>query len=246
MLELLRGERKTESGEKRGAGNAHDRLRLFMVFYMAYGATLTEEEMAVFRGVLEAAGASTGVIEYAGRVRGFRHDLVTAPARQEAAGLVGSRRAMLKGMMTNVVKRGYRGIASVAQNAKDLIVENQRSLAVARVLKVFMNDRARVAYGGAVNDVLDGYLLLDPKAEKGGSGEEAEEKCRRMVFSDAILFMVGGGNFVEFENCAAAIKPPAGSAEAPNLIYGATELLSSQQFLEQMAEVHAATQGQGK
>lgn len=249
LMELLKGVRETAGGDKRGAGSATDRLRLFMIFYIAFGAQLTEEEMAGFRGALSAAGAPVAPIEYVGKICGYRHDLVTAPSREDEAGLVGSRRAMLRGMMTNVVKRGYRGIASVAQNAKDLIVENQRTLAAASILKLFFSDRARTAYSGSVNDVLDGYLLFDPKAEKGNGGfsetedSAASERSRRMLFSDAILFVVGGGNFVEFENCMAAITPPPGSAESPNLIYGSTELVSSEQFLDQMAKVQAATLG---
>jgi sec1 family domain-containing protein 1 len=240
LLELLRGVRETATGDKRGAGTAHDRLRLFLIFYLAFGAQLTEEEMALFRSALSAAGAPMGAVRYVQKVRGFQHDLVTAPStRQQQAAGVGSKRALLKGIMTNVVSRGYRGIASVAQNAKDLIVESRRSLASAAILKLFVSDRARVAHGGSANDVLDGYLLFDPKVEK-GRGEAGSDTTRRMVFSDAILFMVGGGNYVEYEDCMSAVRVPPGCGEAPNLVYGATEVVSGRQFVEQLAAAQEA------
>lgn len=243
VLELLQGVQETSTGDRRGAGTPNDRLRLFLIFYLAFGAELTEEEMSQFRAALTSAGASTSAVDYVEKIRGFRHDLVRAPSRQELAAAVGSKRAMLKGLMTNVVQRGYRGITSVAQNAKDLIVENKRSLGVARILKLFMSDRARLAYGVSANAVLDGYLMFDPKLQEGCADGEvdvddpASAKTRLMVYSDAILFTVGGGNYVEFEDCVAAIRPPSGSTESSNLVYGSTEILRSCDFLEQMAKV---------
>lgn len=247
VLELLRGVQETSTGDRRGAGNADDRLRLFLIFYLAFGAELTAEEVSQFRATLRSAGAGTSAVEYIEKIRGYRHDLVNAPSRHEEAAAVGSKRAMLKGLMTNVVQRGYRGITSVAQNAKDLIVENRKSLAAARALKLFMNDRARVAHGSSANAVLDGYLLFDPKLqEKFGDGDvkdsdPASEKARHMVFSDAILFTVGGGSYVEFEDCMAAVRSSSDTLELPNVIYGSTELLSSDEFLEQVAIVQQST-----
>lgn len=250
LLELLKGVRETSTGEKRGAGTPEDRLRLFLIFYIAFGSQLSEVEVAQYRGALVSAGASLDAVQYVEKARGFRHDLVSAPSRTQPTATLGLKRAALKGMMTNVVNRGYRSIASVAQNAKNLVVENRRSLPCARVLQVFMSERARVAAGGSANDILDGYLFYDPKietsdsAKRRSSGEPSDvgEKARRMLFSDAIIFVVGGGNYVEFEDCLSAVAPPSGSEETRNLLYGSTEMLSSKQFLGQMAAVHATRQ----
>lgn len=242
VLELLQGVEETSTGDRRGAGNPSDRLRLFLIFYLAFGAELTEEEMSRFRAALTSAGASTSAVDYVEKIRGYRHDLVRAPSRQEPTATGGSKRAILKGLMTNVVQRGYRGITSVAQNAKDLIVENKRSFGVARLLTLFMSDRARLAYGASANAVLDGYLMFDPKLQESCVDGEvdvddpASTKARLMVFSDAILFTVGGGNYVEFEDCLAAIRQPSGEPECSNLVYGSTEILRSCDFLEQMAK----------
>ena len=51
---------------------------------------------------------------------------------------------------------------------------------------------------------------------------------------EAIVFMVGGGNYLEAESLAAW----AARAQPPkNVIYGATELLTGEQFASQLAEL---------
>jgi sec1 family domain-containing protein 1 len=233
LLELLRGSRETSAGDKRGVGSANDRLRLFMIFYMAFGAQLTETEMAEFRSILTTAGASLAPLQYVRKLRSFRHDLVTQ--QSTSATSAGSKRALLSGIMNSVVSRGYRGITSVAQNAKDLIVEKRKSLACASILNLFMNDRERASFGSTTDNVLDGYLMFDPKLEAGAG--QGDEKMRRMVFSDAVLFVVGGGNYVEFEDCMSTIRSIPGSAVKRNVLYGTTEVLNANQFIKQLQEV---------
>jgi hypothetical protein len=138
--------------------------------------------------------------------------------------------------MTSVMSRGYRGISSVARNAKDLILDKRKSLGCAAVLSLFMDERARSSEVAAADDVLDGYLLFDPKVQDGGDAK-TREKAKRMLFSDAVLFVVGGGNYIEYEDCMAAIRTPAGSQESRNLVYGTTELLNAEQFLKQLGSL---------
>lgn len=249
VMELLRGQTETSSGEKRGAGSPTDRLRLFIVYYAVFGAQLSEKDMAEFRAVLVNAGADTTVLEHIRKLRGYRHDSVSStPA---AASGVGSRRAQVRGLMTSVMNRGYRGLTSAAQNARKLITEQRRTFAVARILELFMSEQARAAYGASANSVLDGYMLFDPKlapefvrqrpAVPGldAMGENSQQRrAKRMLFSDAIVFTVGGGNYVEYNNCLETVQDPKGTEKGSrNVLYGTTELMTAEGFLEQLATV---------
>lgn len=49
---------------------------------------------------------------------------------------------------------------------------------------------------------LDDYLYLDPKLLKGGDTVPKN----RPPFQDAIVFMVGGGNYIEYQNLVDFIK----------------------------------------
>ncbi|CDF37370.1 unnamed protein product [Chondrus crispus] len=205
-----------------------DRLRLFLIYYSVFGRQLPEKTVAEFRGILHNAGVDSSIIEYVGRMKGYRHDLMTAPVPRRT-GTINT--AKLKGIMTSVVSRGYRSFANVAQNAKNLVVEEKKTFAVSRTLEIFMSEQARSRHGTSANDILEGYLLFDPKAMRLTS----KQKMERMVFSDAIVFTVGGGNYVEYENCVEIVESRSSAVSPKNVLYGTTELLTSEEFLAQMA-----------
>ena len=82
----------------------------------------------------------------------------------------------------------------------------------------------------------DTYAVYDPKAPAGRSGSAAApaETAARGPFRDAIVFVIGGGNYLEREvlgSWAARCQP------ARHLLYGATELLSGDEFMQQLGEV---------
>lgn len=49
---------------------------------------------------------------------------------------------------------------------------------------------------------MDDYLYLDPKLLKGGDVVPKN----RAPFQDAVVFMVGGGNYIEYQNLVDFIK----------------------------------------
>ena len=73
----------------------------------------------------------------------------------------------------------------------------------------------------------DSYLLLDPRAAAGRAGGLDSASSR-----EAIVFMVGGGNYLERERLA---QWAAQCAPKRRVVYGSTEMLSGQQFCEQLA-----------
>ncbi len=120
-----------------------------------------------------------------------------------------------------------------------------------------MSEKARASDAGAA-DVLGGYLYFDPKIESaeqnmaawdvGGNGEtEAPErmawrKMRNVVFSDAIVFVTGGGNYVEYGNCLECVKEDLRGEG--NVLYGCTEIVNPESFLNQVGVVaRQATRG---
>lgn len=251
LVELLKGVRETSSGDKRGEGTAFDRLRLFLIYYSVFGQQLSEKSMAEFRGILKSAGADISIIEYIGKLKGYKHDIVVSKT-SSTQGTINA--AKLKGLMTSVVNRGYRSIANVAQSAKKLIVEQKSSFPVTRALEIFMSEQARSRSEASTNDILDGYLLFDPKAMPSaesaiqrvssrplGSAETKETSYRnrmmRIVFSDVIVFTVGGGNYVEYDNCLETAASASTAASKKNVLYGTTELATSEDFVQQLAAV---------
>mmetsp|Transcript_5912 Transcript_5912/g.10489 ORF Transcript_5912/g.10489 Transcript_5912/m.10489 type:complete len:83 (+) Transcript_5912:299-547(+) len=66
------------------------------------------------------------------------------------------------------------------------------------------------------------YLYLDPKAAR--SHQNRPPEIRR-PFQKAVLFVVGGGNYVEYQNILDHLKP------GRSVVYGTTDLCSSEEFV---------------
>lgn len=81
--------------------------------------------------------------------------------------------------------------------------------------------------GGEVDD----YLYLDPKLLKGGDIVPKN----RAPFQEAIVFMVGGGNYIEYQNLVDFIKTKQTSNSNRRIIYGASTLTNAKQFLKQLS-----------
>jgi len=52
-------------------------------------------------------------------------------------------------------------------------------------------------------------------------------------FKDAIVFIIGGGNYVEYQN----LQDYAKKLPTKKILYGSTELLNASQFLSQLSEL---------
>lgn len=78
---------------------------------------------------------------------------------------------------------------------------------------------------------LDDYLYLDPKLLKGGDVVPKN----RAPFQDAIVFMVGGGNYIEYQNLVDFIKTKQTGNASRRIIYGASTLTNAKQFLKQLS-----------
>ena len=99
--------------------------------------------------------------------------------------------------------------------------------AVARALEQLLDSKGEV----------ETYVTLDPRAPKGAP---VSAPAQGRAFREAMVFVVGGGSLQEqlsVKEVGARLTPPRG------VVYGATELLSGKQFLDQMAELGSKAGG---
>jgi hypothetical protein len=96
-----------------------------------------------------------------------------------------------------------------------------RQLALTRTVEALME--------GKPNPEVDNYILFDPRAPRSGTGGQF-----RGPFREAIVFMIGGGNYIEYRSL---IELGQRSQPSKHVIYGATEILSGVEFIQQLAEL---------
>lgn len=247
LLELLQPRKDDDTGTKRGEGTAMDRLRLFLMFYDTFGERLGASEMEEYKSLLVSAGADCSAVDYVTKSKGHRHDNVPVSPPSNTGTL---NTAKLKGLMKRVVNRGYRSITNVAQSAKNLVMEQTAMFTTARTLEVFIKDSARERDEHFTTNVLEKFALFDPKvlppsdsmrfsaSADNSSKRGSQRKAHHTLFSDAIVFTVGGGNYVEFENCLEAAGRGVPVGAEPNVLYGTTEMVTAESFISQMCGAH--------
>jgi hypothetical protein len=130
---------------------------------------------------------------------------------------------------------------------------------VSRLVEAIMEPSAASAQ--AIQDT-DDYLLFDARqprnrsaaaggrsaagAGAGGGGGGGRSNTGRLAFSEAVVFVAGGGSCLEFANLqdfAARSSPSAGgpgygAGQGRKITYGSTEILSPSQFLGALGTLH--------
>lgn len=76
---------------------------------------------------------------------------------------------------------------------------------------------------------VDGYLYFDPKVQK-KPGRPASIPRKTTPFKEAIVFTIGGGNYVEYQNLQDYTK----KNQTKKIIYGSTEIVNAEDFLTQL------------
>eukprot|EP00039_Didymoeca_costata_P032128 m.36905 g.36905 ORF g.36905 m.36905 type:complete len:627 (-) comp9201_c1_seq1:78-1958(-) len=79
-------------------------------------------------------------------------------------------------------------------------------------------------------ELTNGFLYLDPKQLN--TSQSSTVPKGRPPFDEAMVFMVGGGNFTEYQNLQEAM-----GKKEKKIVYGCTELLTPEQFLSQMGRL---------
>ncbi len=145
---------------------------------------------------------------------------------------------------------GARGVFSSVMKAADQmgVGDNARFLknALAAGVKQLLPSRRETAVTRAVSALMDNrggpedenFAYLDPKLPPGDPGSSRS----RSHYTQAIVFMCGPGNYLEYLSIregAQAAATPAGAtaASARNVVYGCTEVQTASEFLAQVAQL---------
>ncbi|KAL3693252.1 hypothetical protein R1sor_006903 [Riccia sorocarpa] len=202
----------------KGKGTKADKLRLAIVYLLAMETTVPAEVEAV-EAALREAEVDLSPFLYVKRQKSLTFSHVSAAAAQ-----AGSR-----GQFADWSERFYgQAISAVTAGVKNLL-SGGRQLAITRAVESLME--AKVA-----SDT-DNYLLFDPRGPKGMGTSMGTSKG---PFKEAIVFMIGGGNYLEYSSLQEFAQR---QQPAKNIIYGTTEILSGQEFVDQLATLGSKMNG---
>lgn len=200
------------SGEN---GTVEDKVRLFIIYFLSQKA-VSEEDVRAFEEALERAGAESSIVAYLKTHKDYGR-LVTTTAAEGS-----SYQTRYVDSLTSIFKKSY--------NKVKMLVPQKKEFYTTKVVDAIMELKADAE--------VERYAYFDPKVfhRRGGSVPRVKKP-----FTRAIVFVIGGGNYVEYQNLQDYAKSSGGGGATDlsgekSIIYGTTQLCTGAQFVKQIGE----------
>eukprot|EP00878_Enallax_costatus_P003254 GHUV01003457.1.p1 GENE.GHUV01003457.1~~GHUV01003457.1.p1 ORF type:complete len:653 (+),score=212.17 GHUV01003457.1:296-2254(+) len=201
-------------------GSSEDKLRLALVHLLAAEQAPNEAELQELSAALTSAGVpDTTALTYVARLRRNRLIGSARPAPGTGHGV----HVPSQGNLLDWADKALgQGISTVTRSVKNLL-SGARQAPVAAALEALMD-------GKQGTPEFESFAVMDPKLPAGRTGADRAKG----PFREALVFMIGGGNYLERETLAAW----ASRSQPPRqVLYGATDLLTGEEFLHQLEEL---------
>ncbi|KAI4342616.1 hypothetical protein MLD38_027222 [Melastoma candidum] len=189
----------------KGKGTKLDKLR-FAIIYLISSETMIPSEVEAVEAALRESEVDISAFQYVKKIKSLNVSLASANS------------ASRSNIVDWAEKLYGQSISAVTAGVKNLL-SSDRQLALARTVDALME--------GKPNPEVDSYIVLDPRAPK-SSGSSSHTKG---PFKEAIVFMIGGGNYVEYGSLQELAKR---QQPVKHIIYGTTEILTGVEFVEQL------------
>ena len=196
------------------AGRPEDKVRFFIIALIC-GPAMPEDEVEQYCDALEASNCQLDAVRY---VRSWKryHKILTSSSMY-AGGEVSS-----TSMFSSLLSKGS---SFFMEGVKNLVVR-QHNLPVTRVLDALIDDKPSSLEA-------EDFLYFDPKLLRCNGSSTPRN---RSVSQDAFVFVIGGGNYIEYQNLVDYAKSKPATWQK-RIMYGCSDMVSPSAFLRQLAEL---------
>uniref|UniRef100_A0A8K9UN31 Sec1 family domain-containing protein 1 n=1 Tax=Oncorhynchus mykiss TaxID=8022 RepID=A0A8K9UN31_ONCMY len=189
------------------AGTPEDKMRLFLIFYITALQPPSETDLDQYKKALLETGCDLSSLNYIKQWKAFTK-IAATPSNYGNSGV----KPMGQSVVINYLVRKNRVF-------KVFFFQN---LPVTRILDNLMEMKS--------NPETDDYRYFDPKMLR---GSESSTPRNKNPFQEAIVFVVGGGNYIEYQNLVDYTKAKPGK----RVLYGCSELFNAGQFIKQLSSL---------
>ncbi|XP_014671139.1 PREDICTED: sec1 family domain-containing protein 1-like [Priapulus caudatus] len=196
------------------AGSAEDKMRLFLIALLC-GQPMTEAEIDQYAMTLQETDCDIAPLNYIRKWRAYAK-ISAAPSTYTGGGT--KTVSMFSKLMADSSK-------FVMEGVKNLVVKKHK-LPVTRIVDALMEMKP--------NDETDDYRYFDPKMLR--ASDSSSVPRNKQPYQEAFVFMVGGGNYIEYQNLVDYVKSRVGMG-TKRITYGCTDLQNASQFLMQFGHL---------
>jgi hypothetical protein len=171
-----------------------------------------------FSAALEECGADLRSLTYLKKWKAFAK--MAAAPRTKVLGGSSTTASSVTGVFSKLMSSGSK---LVMEGVKNLVIRSQ-NLPVTRIVEQLMEQKS--------SKETEDYCYFDPKMLRAVDSSSAAKS--KNVFQEAIVFIVGGGNYIEYQNLLDYTKR---CQQPKKIVYGASSLVSAQDFLSQLSRL---------
>ncbi|TXT09076.1 hypothetical protein VHUM_02550 [Vanrija humicola] len=245
IVDALNG--KTDEPGQIAHPTANDQLRLAIIYYLSVpDNAIPKEDLAEITNILKEHGADIAALDYVKKVREITRmtmmasqPTVAAQTTQSTGGEWTKGFSALGNRITDRLREGGItgvGLDNLISGVKSFLPA-KKELTITHLVESLMEPSTAAAQ--ALQDT-DDYLLFDPRATR--SRNTAQSGRTRTQFQESVVFVVGGGGYVEYSNLQewASRSQKEGGGGGKRITYGSTEILNPEAFLTALEELGTA------
>lgn len=189
----------------KGKGTKSDKLRLAITYLLAMETT-PQSELEQIEEALLTSEVDLCAFQYVKKIKSLN------------ASFASSATASSRNNIVDWAEKLYgQSLSAVTAGVKNLL-SGERQLALTRTVEALME--------GKPNPEIESYLSFDPRSPRSASASHLKGP-----FKEAIVFMIGGGNYVEYRSLMELAQR---AQPVKHVIYGTTEILNGSEFVEQL------------
>lgn len=192
-------------------GTPQDKVRLFIIALLC-GPPMSDAEIDQYLIALTGANCDTSALSYIRKWKAYTK-MTAAPSQYAGGG------TKTVGMFSKLMNQGSQFLM---EGVKNLVIK-KHNLPATRVVDALMDMKS-------LQDV-DDFRYFDPKLLRSDSSGIPRNKS---PFQEAYVFMVGGGNYIEYQNLVDYAKNKSNAGAPRKVVYGCSDLTSATQFLKQL------------
>lgn len=191
-------------------GGTEDKMRLFMIYYLC-STNLSQTELDQYLLQLKSLNCDIDCINFLKRFKSISKMSYTNQVTDNSYSAVNKFSSILS-----------KSSKFVMDGVKNLGVKQQK-LPITRITENLLEQKS--------SPETDDYRYFDPKLIKSDGSRS------KMPINDAIVFVIGGGNYFEYQNLLDNSKPKSTGGISKRILYGSTEFSTATQLIDQLTKL---------
>lgn len=211
--------------------NLDDKLRSFVVLYLTSTSGLPKDFVKEVEQYFTNNEYDVSALKYVYKLREFMQlsnrslqnkSLEDGSSKKAAGGNLS-----LSGLYGLTEGRLQGGVGSLISGIKKLLPE-KKTIPITNVVEALMDP---LNSSQKNLETTDGYLYFDPRITRGSH----TKKPKRQSYNKAVVFVVGGGNYLEYQNLQEWAHSQLHNPK--KVMYGSTSIATPQEFLKEIAQL---------